>query len=137
MAGYITLEEFETLATATSTTLSSLSDDKKEASILAVSRIADGYLRTQYTLPLTSYGEDLKQIIADMAAYHAIAKRGFNPANPEYAILRQTYEDAESKLRMIPMHKFRLAGIEDESTDPDDKQMFDAAIASSDEPSEW
>lgn len=52
-----------------------------EAAIAWASSQANSYLRKRYTLPLTQYGDDLKQQVAALATWQLMRKRGFQPGS--------------------------------------------------------
>lgn len=75
---YITIAEFHSLSISLSA-VPNLTDTEKNKILLSESSKADSYLRSQFTLPLISWDEELKQAVADRAALRMLRKRGFNP----------------------------------------------------------
>ena len=54
-----------------------LTDDELDAALLSASVEADGYFRSRYSCPLSSYGQDVKQAVCDIAAFRAMTKKGY------------------------------------------------------------
>lgn len=61
---------------------SKLSDDR-DAALLAASEEADGYLASQYTLPLISWGRDLRKFVCYLADEILWENTGFSPDGSE------------------------------------------------------
>ena len=53
---------------------------------------ADGYLNSSFALPLTAWGDDLRQHTAEMAGAIVLRSRGADPSGPDALVF-----DAESK----------------------------------------
>ena len=72
-----------------------LSDADLLAALAAASELADSYLRSQYKLPLASWGADVRRAVAMIAAWDILsAQRGFNPDSPGDQIWLARYEQA-------------------------------------------
>lgn len=77
--------------------LAKLSDEDRTAATLVATDEAASYLGTYFDLPLKSWGKALRMHTANMAAYHAMRRRGFNPdADPT---IRMGYTDAIAWLK--------------------------------------
>jgi phage gp36-like protein len=85
--------------------LEDVAADDQEAALDAASDLIDSYLRQRYTLPLVSWGHDLKRACAIIAAWDLISARGYNPNDPADDNLRQRYEDTIAWLRDISAGK--------------------------------
>lgn len=78
------------------------------AALSSASREVDGYLRTQFKLPLLAWGDDIKKATCVIAVYSAMSFRGFNPENGADKNIRDRYQDtirwltAVSKGSVIP-----------------------------------
>ncbi len=59
--------------------LRNIDPEKVDGALAAASRLADSYLASQYTLPLTAYGIDLKMAVASLAAWILVSTAGVNP----------------------------------------------------------
>lgn len=55
---------------------------------------ADGKLRGRYQLPLLAWDVDLRMMVAQLAAYDVMIRRGYNPAAGADVNVRLRYEDA-------------------------------------------
>lgn len=97
---YADLADLLNLA-VTSPVFSTFTDAEKNAELLAASRFADSYFRAKFTLPMTSWGDDVKQAVCDIAAYRMYRKRGYNPGAPGDAGIRQGYDDAVEWLKDV------------------------------------
>ena len=114
---YITRAEFYELATEASA-LNSVSTDVVDKAIASACAMADTELRARFHLPLKTWEQDLKQLVADMAVYLAFKRRGWNTAASEYDQLKEGYDDALATLRRVGANKSHLAGIEETTDDP-------------------
>jgi phage gp36-like protein len=73
--------------------------DRITPAIEAASDEMDSYLRSQYTLPLISWGSDLRACAAVIAAWNIVRVRGFRPGdNPEDSAL---YLEYKAKIRWL------------------------------------
>jgi hypothetical protein len=73
-----------------------------DAVLAAQSAIADGYIAASgKKLPLASWGDDLRQAVAKMAAYEILSVLGHNPETPGNALWRDRYLDAMGWLKDI------------------------------------
>lgn len=66
--------------------------------MLDASDEAESYLRAHFTMPLISWGHDLRLQVGKMAFYHAMQRRGYNPDNIDQ-LIRYNYQDALSWLK--------------------------------------
>ncbi|MFN7131605.1 MAG: phage protein Gp36 family protein [Myxococcales bacterium] len=82
-------------------TLSEIAADAQDAALASASGVVDGYLRARFTLPLLSWGDELRRVVCHIAAYDLMTVRGFDPENPSDINLRQRYEDALRWLRDV------------------------------------
>lgn len=100
MAAYATLADLGSLALPP-IALSNVPDADKTAAIEAASSEADGYLASQYVLPIVTWGVDLTQHVCAIAAFRCLTRRGFNPEAPEVQVARVLYDDAVNWLRRV------------------------------------
>ena len=54
----------------------------------AASDFANGYLSSQYNLPLLKFGSDLTMNVCHIAAFYLMVKVGFNPNSPEDQLIK-------------------------------------------------
>lgn len=66
-----------------------------------VSRLADGYLKSRYTMPLVSWGSELTSAVCKIAAYNLFCVRGFNPGSGADVNLRMRHDDAMTWLKAV------------------------------------
>src|ERR1017187_6362876 len=71
----------------------------------AASDFADSFLQSQFELPLVSWGKDLSMMVAHIATFYAMIKRGFNPESREDALIQKRYNHAENWLMKISEEK--------------------------------
>lgn len=104
--GYLTTAELASIGIP-SACLSGVSAPDQQAAIDAATATADGYIGTQYDVPLVSWGHDLRWCVARLAAYILITRRGYNPeANQAF---RQGYDDAIAWLTDVSRGRVMLA----------------------------
>lgn len=82
------------------------------------SRTADLYLAERYSLPLVTWGDDLKQIVAAIATYRILTRRGWNPNDPNNAGIVALYKQALSDLQQVKVGNLSL-DVVDTSSEPD------------------
>lgn len=79
--------------------LAAFSSDDQQAALDVASAFADSHLSSQFTLPLTSWSDDLRRAVCCIAAYDLISGRGYNPeADPN---LRLRYLDSVDWLERV------------------------------------
>lgn len=124
MAAYVTAQELTRLGIARAA-LTGVQTSDLQFALEAASRVADSYLTTKFVLPLTAWGDDLKQKVADIAAYNVMKVRGFDPQKGDAETLRDSFEDAMSWLKDVATGKARPTGVVDSS--PGGENNTDAA----------
>lgn len=88
----------------------------QDAALLAASALADSYLESRFTLPLTSWGKDLSRVVCFIAAYDILTSRGYSPQSPDDHI-RQRYQDALAWLQEVSQGTQTPSHVADSSTD--------------------
>lgn len=106
MARYAEIADLDKLGIQTSA-LASLSTDQKNGALDRASGEIDSYIGNVYKLPLTAWGDDVRARCVDMAVYHLLARRGFNPDGKD-AIIQDRYDAALVWLRDIATGRARL-----------------------------
>ena len=121
MIPYATVKDLETL-TIQGSALAPLPDKDKTEALESASEEADGFLQSQYQLPLKKWGKDLKQHVCDIAAFRLLKKRGMNPSTPgaEYTLTREAYDDAFGWLKAISGGRVKPPAIVDSSSEVDE-----------------
>lgn len=81
----------------------------------------DSYLAGHLTLPLKSWGADIRRACAVLAAYDLMFSRGYNPADGADVLLKERHDDIVSWLKGISQGKI-MPSVQDSSalasTDP-------------------
>lgn len=113
----------------------------EEAQLRAIARasaLADGYLSARYTLPLTSWGEDLRGAVVDIATYYLCTSNvGYNPAQSSTdQSIAERYSAATMWLRDVGSGKANPSGVVD-STAVTDPATSDVLTVASDAPRGW
>lgn len=90
--------------------LTSVSTDTQDAALEAASRVADSYLRSRYTLPLTGYGDDLKRAVCAIAAWDLLSTRGYDPQRGGDEAVRLRTDAAMSWLKDISAGRAAVSG---------------------------
>jgi phage gp36-like protein len=98
--------------------LRSISTDQQDAVIAATSDEMDGYLGSQYKLPLVAWGQDVRLMCARLAIYTLIAARGFNPDNPGDTQLLEAHDMAERWLKRVSDGSLALTVTDSSSQGP-------------------
>jgi|SRR5882724_2175745 len=65
---------------------------KVSKALAAASREIDGYLASQFTLPLRAWGDDLKRCACIMATWDVVSGRGYNPEAGADKNIKDRYE---------------------------------------------
>lgn len=112
MASLITDEEFLQLGMA-SDALASIPSQTRAAVCSAASDLALSYVAKRYATPLVSYGDDLKRAIAHIAAWDALALRGFSPVAGSDASIERRHDNAIAWLRDVARGLAELQGVTD------------------------
>ncbi len=64
---------------------------KVQKALAAASRVMDGYLRPQFTLPLLAWTDDMKRACCIIAVWDILSGRGYNPAAGADENVRERY----------------------------------------------
>jgi phage gp36-like protein len=91
--------------------LASVSSSDQQAALDNASALADSYLGARYSLPLTTYGDDIKRAVCNIAAYDLLCVRGFNPAVGADVNYRMRREDAVRWLELVARQQVTPVGI--------------------------
>lgn len=93
MSAYLTPEEFFRIAIR-----GAMFKDMDPTAITdllqGASDMADSYFRKRFTLPMVTVGSDVKRQVAAIAAYDAIAHRGYRPDSGNDPAIETRYEKA-------------------------------------------
>lgn len=100
MSAYITRADLESLALPPGA-LGLISDPDLDLIISRASGDADAYLRSRYTLPLVSWGDDLRGWVADLAGLYVLRKIGTNPESADYERFKDAHDLAVKRLEQV------------------------------------
>lgn len=90
--------------------LTGIADATQDAALEAASDVADSYMRSRYTLPLTGYGDDLKRAVCAIAAWDLLSTRGYDPNRGSDEAVRMRADDAKGWLKDISAGKAAVSG---------------------------
>lgn len=93
--------------------LTGVSTASQEAALDAASAVADGYLCSRYTLPLSAWGADLTGVVARMAAWDILRVRGYDPQAGGDAAVRLGYTDSIKWLEGVQGGRITPQGVVD------------------------
>lgn len=99
MPAYATTADLARL-TIPAEALADITAADQDAALAAASTLADGYLASRFTLPLSVWGDDLRLAVCSIGAYRLMTRRGYNPVGGDEN-LRLIYEDAMKWLKEV------------------------------------
>lgn len=117
MSRYATPSDFQIYGLPSAVT-STLDTEAVQTQLDAASNYIDGYLLQHYDLPLLPtdpppappvYPQSLVQKTCEIAAWHLLRTRGFDPNNGSHITVRMTYEDALKWCRDLSDGRVTLA----------------------------
>jgi len=80
----------------------------------SASAVADGYLADKFTLPLLTWGLDLKMAVVKIAAWELMSDRGFNPEqDPRDNPVLIRYKQAIDWLEGVSEGRIQPSGVSD------------------------
>lgn len=120
---YATPDDFDALAPSAAAA-EEFSAEEKAKALASASGEANGYLNARYTLPLTAWGDDLRQHVVNIAAYRLLVKRGWSPVAPEDDTVRTGYTDALAWLAKVKDERISPPDIVDSTPDEYDAGGF-------------
>jgi phage gp36-like protein len=108
---YAVVRDIERLGIARETLAHVKTSDKVEA-LIAASDTADRYLCREFTLPLVSWGNDLRRMVTHVAVYDLMCVVGFQPEGADALIVKR-YDDAMACFREVGEGDACMPGIVD------------------------
>lgn len=102
----------------------SVSNVDKGAALAGATGELDDYLNGRYTLPLTAWGDSLRQHTVNIAAYRLLVKRGWSPVSPEDETVRTNFNDALEWALLVKDEKIQPPDIIDSTPDVYDAGGF-------------
>lgn len=125
MTQYVTRTEFLDQGLP-SGALTDIANATIDAALLWASEVCDSYMRKRHLLPLTAWGNDLRTLVCDLAAWRLLKRKGFNPAAPAHQAILKSYDEALLSLKDVAQGLTEL-GVTDSSAALDE----DGPLASS------
>ena len=110
--GYATAGDFDRFGIRPEALPASIKPSDKEAAISAASGRADSYLGARFRLPISAWGDDLRQAVCAIAAFELVASQvGFNPEAGHNMVLVTGKEDAVRWFEQVSRGHVTPAGI--------------------------
>lgn len=78
----------------------SIDSTKIAKNLSSASRKIDQFLRSQFTLPILVWGDDLREMCCVLAVWPLISGRGYNPENGVDKNIKDRYDDAMALLKL-------------------------------------
>lgn len=75
----------------------------------SASRFVDSYLSDRYVTPFTTWTDDLRGAVCDIAAYRILRVRGFNPEGPDKLVV-DAYDRAMKWIMDVASGKASVGG---------------------------
>lgn len=100
-------------------TFEGIEDTTIDEAIVWASGQADSYIQKRKTLPLLTWGADLKNAVGDMTAYKLLKKRGFQPNSPDTLVVKG-YDDAVLWLKDVAKGLAELVDCVDSTPEVDE-----------------
>ncbi len=93
-----------------SAALTGVSSTTQEEAISAASALADSYMRSRYSVPLSAYGDDLSQCVCALAAETLLTSRGLDPSRANGDVIGARADNARAWLRDVAMGRAAVSG---------------------------
>lgn len=105
-------------------TLDDATEEDIERALVRASRLADSYLSpARFTLPLKTWGEDLRMHVAGIATWLILKKVGFSPDSEDAKSIRQGYDDALDWLNDVQKSVATPVGVTDSGLTDDNQTV--------------
>ncbi len=88
----------------------------QELALSAASDLALSYLARRYTLPIVSWGNDVRRAVCHIASWDLACRKGFDPESAHDVAIRLRYTDAIKWLEGVASGAVIPSPIEDSST---------------------
>lgn len=93
-----------------STALTGVSSTTQEEAISAASALADSYMRSRYAVPLTAWGDDLRQCVCALAAETLLTSRGLDPGRANGDVILTRADNARAWLKDVSAGRASVSG---------------------------
>lgn len=100
MARYCTVEELQNYGLSRRV-VDGMDPEKVGAALDSASALIDSYLRSRFKLPLTAFGNDIREAAGVIAAWRILRSEGFDPTDPANETIRRDFEDKIKWLQNI------------------------------------
>ena len=109
---YATASDFDRFGIRPEALPASITTKDKEAAVSAASGRADSYLGARFRLPISAWGDDLRQAVCAIAAFELVSTQvGFNPEAGHNLVLVTRKEDAIKWFEQVARGHVTPAGI--------------------------
>lgn len=88
--------------------LTGFDDSAKQAALDMSAAVIDSYIGAVCTLPLATYGEDVRTAEAKITDYELISRRGYNPDGGSDSNIRLRHDDALRWLESVARGSARI-----------------------------
>jgi phage gp36-like protein len=88
--------------------LTGFTDPQKQIALDAAQAVIDSYIGSVVTLPLATYGEDIRGAEAKIADYEMLSRRGYNPDGGSDSNIRMRHDDALRWLEAVARGSARI-----------------------------
>ncbi len=95
--------------------LSTIQVATQELALSSASDLALSYLARRYTLPLVSWGNDVRRVVCHIASWDLACRKGFDPESAHDVAIRLRYTDAIAWLKGVADGSVIASEIEDSS----------------------
>ena len=113
-SAYATAADFDRFGIRAAALPASITDVDKLAAVTAASGRADSYLGAKFRLPISAWGDDLRQTVCAIAAFELVSSQvGFNPDAGHNMVLVTRKEDAIRWLEQVARGHATPAGVTD------------------------
>lgn len=104
---YNTPDEYDARSILTAA-LTGFTDEQKQTALDAAQATIDSYISAVATLPLATYGEDIRGAEAKITDYEMLSRRGYNPDGGSDSNIRLRHDDALRWLESIARGSARI-----------------------------
>lgn len=108
---YVTKEEFFESGLPESF-FEDVADATVDGAIAKASSIVDSYLRKRHTLPISNYGQDLKDATCALAAHRILVYRGFSVESRADMAIIDASKEARAWLRDVAKGLCEIEGVD-------------------------
>lgn len=114
---YNTPDEYDDRSILTAA-LTGFTDAQKQTALDAAQAVIDSYVSAVATLPLATYGEDIRGAEAKITDYEMLSRRGYNPDGGSDSNIRLRHDDALRWLESVARGSARILSPENVDATP-------------------